>query len=227
MTRPNCKTQLIMEEGAHWIQEMVSLDQLSCLVPASFASRVRLHFLCSNRDYRHFSYAPYNRWELEMEMANAEAAGTNEKTAKSTKSSILTMLSPIRRRRAKHTSKPEPGPVYAEMAEPNGNVSNPELSSDSPSDQTGELPADQIAELPAEVERPVVQAPGRASESSWTDINSNAGTVETAGDNPMSPVSPMSPTLDVGGARRGRSVNRDEHVLSFMNYNHNMPSPVR
>ncbi len=152
-------------------------------------------------------------------MANPEAAGTNEKTAKSTRSSILTMLSPIRRRRARHSSNPKPSPVYAEMEEPNGNVSNPELSSDSP--------ADQIAELPAEVERPAVQAPGRASESSWTDINSNAGTVETAGESAMSPVSPMSPNLDVGGDRRGRSVNRDAHVLSFMNYNDKMPSPVR
>ena len=151
-------------------------------------------------------------------MANAEAAGTNEKTAKSTRSSILTMLSPNCRRRAKHPN-PEPSSVYAEMAEPNGNVSNPELPSDSP--------ADQIAELPADVELPAVQAPGRASESSWTDINSNAGTVETAGEPPMSPVSPMSPNLDVGGDRRGRSVNRDAHVLSFMNYNDKMPSPVR
>ncbi len=99
------------------------------------------------------------------------------------------------------------------MGEPNGNVSNPELSSDPP--------ADQIAELPAEVDRPAVHAPGRASESSWTDINSNAGTVETAG------VSPMSPNLDVGEDGRGRSLNRDEHVLSFMNYNDKMPSPVR
>ena len=146
-------------------------------------------------------------------MANTEAAGTNEKTAKSTKSSIITMLSPNCRRRNQHSSKPEPSPVYAEMEEPNGNVSNPELPSDSP---TG-----QIAELPAEVDRPAVQAPGRVSGSSWTDINSNAGTVETAG------VSPMSPNLDMDGDRRGRSVNRDEHVLSFMNYNDKMPSPVR
>ena len=152
-------------------------------------------------------------------MAKAEAAGTNEKTAKSTRSSILMMLSPNRRRRAKHSSNSEPSPVYAEMAEPNGNVSNPELSSDPPTDQ--------IAELPAEVERPAVQAPGRASESSWTDINSNAGTVEMVGESPMSLVSPMSPNLDVGGDRRGRSVNRDGHVLSFMNYNDKMPSPVR
>ena len=217
LTSPNCKEQLIMEQGAYWTQEMVSIGLASCFVPASFAFRVRLHLLCSNRAYRPFSYAPCSRWELEM--ANAEAAGTNEKTAKSTMNSIITMLSPARRRRAKHSSNPEPGPVYVEMEEPNGNMSNPELSSD--------RPADQIAELPAEVERPAVQAPGRASESSWTDVNSNAGTVETAGENAMSPVSPMSPNLDVGVDRRGRSVNRDEHVLSFMNYNDNTPSPVR
>ena len=217
VTSPNCKEQLIMEKGAHSIQEMVSLDQRACLVPASFAFRVRLHLLCSNRAYRPFCHAPYIRWELKM--ANAEAAGTNEKTDKSTKSSILTMLSPIRRRRAKHSSQPEPGPLYAEMPEPNGNVSNPELPSDSP--------ADQIAELPAQVERVAFQAPGRASESNWTDVNSNAGTVEAAGESLTSPGSPMSPNLDVGEARRGRSVNRDEHVLSFMNYNDQMPSPVR
>ena len=152
-------------------------------------------------------------------MANAGAAGTNEKTAKSTKSSILTTLSPIRRRHAKHSSQPEPRPMYAEMPEPDGNVSNPELPSDSP--------ADQIAELPAEVQRLPAKAPGRASESSWTDVNSNAGTVEAAGESLVSPVSPVSPNLDVGEARRGRSVDRDEHVLSFMNYNDQMPSPVR
>ena len=152
-------------------------------------------------------------------MANAEAAGTNEKTTKSNKSSILTILSPIRRRHAKHSSQPEQGPVYAEMPEPDGNVSNPELPSDSR--------ADQIAELPAEVQRLPTQAPGRASESSWTDVNSNAGTVELAGESLTSPVSPISPNLDVGEARRGRSANRDEHVLSFMNYNDQMPSPAR
>ena len=152
-------------------------------------------------------------------MANAEAAGTNEKTAKSTKSSILAMLSPIRRRHARHFSQPEPSPIYTEMLVPNDNVSNPEL----PADST----ADQIAELPAEVQRLPTQAPGRASESSWTDVNSNAGTVEAAGESLTSPVSPVSPNLDVGEARRGRSVNRDEHVLSFMNYNDQMPSPVR
>ena len=206
-TSPNCKEQLILEKGAHWIQEMVSLDQRRCMVPASFAFHVRLHLLCSNRAYRPFSYALYIKSGLKM--ANAEAAGTNEKAAKSTKSSILTMLSPIRRRHAKHSSQPEP----------DGDVSNPELPSDTP--------ADQIAELPAEVQRLPTQAPGRASESSWTDVNSNAGTVELAGESLMSPGSPMSPYLDVGEARRGRSVNRDEHVLSFMNYNDQMPSPAR
>lgn len=148
-------------------------------------------------------------------MANAKAVGTNEKTAKSTRPSIITILSRTCRRRAKH-SNPEPRSVYTEMEVPNGNVSNPELPSDPP--------AKQIAELPAEVERPAAHGPGRASESIGTDMNSNTGTAEPAGE---SPVSPMSPNLDVGGARRGRSLSRDGHVLSFMNYNDKMPSPVR
>ena len=149
-------------------------------------------------------------------MANAKAAGTNEKPAKSTRPSIISMLSRNCRRRAKHSSKPEPSSVYTEMEVPNGNVSNPELSSDPP--------AEHIAELPAEVERPAVHGPERASESIGTDINNNTRTVEPAEE---SPISPMSPNLDVGGDRRGRSLSRDEHVLSFMNYNDKMPSPVR
>ena len=148
-------------------------------------------------------------------MANAKAAGTNEKTAKS---SIIAILSRNCRRRAKH-SKPEPHSVYTEMEVPNGNVSNPELPSDPP--------AEHIAELPAEVERPAVHGPGRASESIGTDINENTRTVEPAGESPISPMSPMSLNLDVGGDGRGRSLSRDGHVLSFMNYNDNMPSPVR
>ena len=152
-------------------------------------------------------------------MANAKAAGTNEKTAKSTRLSIITILSRNCRRRAKHSTKPEPSSVYTEMEVPNGNVSNPELPSDPP--------AEHIAELPAEVERPAVHGPGRASESIGTDINNNTRTVEPAGESPISPMSPMSPNLDVSGDRRGRSLSRDGHVLSFMNYNDNMPSPVR
>lgn len=151
-------------------------------------------------------------------MANAKAAGTNEKTTKSSIPSIITILSRNCRRRAKH-SKPEPSSVYTEMEVPNGNVSNPELPSDPP--------AEHIAELPAEVERPAVHGPGRASESIGTDINNNTKTVEPAGELPISPISPMSPNLDVDGDRRGRSLSRDGHVLSFMNYNDNMPSPVR
>ena len=151
-------------------------------------------------------------------MANAKAAGTNEKSGKSTRASIITILSRNCRRRAKHSNQ-EASLLYTEMEVPNGNVSNPELPSDPP--------VKQIAELPAEVERPAAHGPGRESESIGTDMNSNTGTAEPSGESPISPVSPMSPNLDVGGSRRGRSLSRDGHVLSFMNYDDKMPSPVR
>ena len=154
-------------------------------------------------------------------MANAKAAGTKEKSGKSTRASIITILSRNCRRRAKHSNQ-EASPLYTEMEVPNGNVSNPELPSDPP--------VKQIAELPAEVERPAAHGPGHESESIRTDMNSNTGTAEPSGESPISPVSPMSPmspNLDVGGSRRGRSLSRDGHVLSFMNYDDKMPSPVR
>ena len=68
VTSAECKAQLIVEEAAHWIQKAVSLDRQSCLVLASFALRVRLYLLYSNRAYRAFSYAPYVRWELKWLM---------------------------------------------------------------------------------------------------------------------------------------------------------------
>lgn len=155
---------------------------------------------------------------MAIQMANARAAGTNEKTGKFTRPSIITILSRNCRRRAEH-SNPEPRSVYTEMEVPNGNVSNPELPSDPP--------AKQIAELPAEVERPAAHGPVRVSESVGTNINSNTGTAEPAAESPISPMSPMSPNLDIGGDRRGRSLSRDGHVLSFMSYDDKVPSPVR
>jgi hypothetical protein len=106
------------------------------------------------------------------------------------------------------------------MEQPNGNVSNPELPAKPPSP----------VELSPDGERAAEMPPRRISVSSWTDITSNAATAPGIVDGPVvSPMSPMSPNLDVPmNDKRGRTGERDgTHVMSWMEYNRGQASPVR
>lgn len=152
--------------------------------------------------------------------ANEEAAGTNGNAVNTTRFSLISLLSPMRKRHAKNSFVDSSAPPYAELEHPNGNVSNPEPPAKPPSPVELSPDGEKSAPIPLR----------RVSVSSWTDITSNAGTApEVVHRAVVSPMTPMTPNLDVPmDDKSGKMGEWDNaHVMSWMDYSRGRPSLAR